>query len=160
MLEEEYPLDAIPYFQQADSLTEGGVYAIKYYLGKSYEKIGQWESAFSFYKEAYELIKPDTVQLVQMLNNLGLAAMSISNDDKAIDYYQRVLTLDNKNTYAMYSIALIYEYKEDWKQAMKYYKQLIEKEPDIKNHPYSKRAKDRIAELEEKSKAQKTKRVK
>lgn len=67
-----------------------------------------------------------------MLNNLGLAAMSISDDDKAIDYYQRVLTLDNKNTYAMYSIALIYEYKEDWKQAMKYYKQLIEKEPDIK----------------------------
>ena len=160
MLEEEYPLDAIPYFQQADSLTEGGVYAIKYYLGKSYEKIGQWESAYSFYKEAYELIKPDTVQLVQMLNNLGLAAMSISNDDKAIDYYQRVLTLDNKNTYAMYSIALIYEYKEDWKQAMKYYKQLIEKEPDIKNHPYSKRAKDRITELEEKSKAQKTQRVK
>ncbi len=148
MLEEDYPLDAISYFLQADSLTNGGVYAIKYYLGKTNEKIGQWEKAYSYYKDAYELIKPDTVQLVQMFNNLGLAAMSNSEDDNAVDYYLRVLSLDDKNNYALYSIALVYEYKEDWMQAIKYYKKLIEKNPDVINNPYSKRAKDRLSELE------------
>ncbi len=155
-LDENYPSDAIPYFMRADSIVNGGSYAFKYYIAKCYDNMGHWEPALLYFQEAYQLIKPDTVQLVQVLNRIGNFTMRNNRLEKnerlnkTIGYYQQVLDLDNENKFATINSAMAYEGLEDYKNAIRFYRRMLELEPDPEEHSYSKIAKRNLERLEKK----------
>lgn len=143
-VDREFPYTAYDYLVKADSLSDGKFYAVKYYLGQMAEKTGQFKDAFTYYKQAFEIIKPDTVQLIQVTNNLGQAAMKCNDVRSAIKYYEQVLTYDDKNEFAILSMALAYDYLKEVSKASYFYKKLLEIAPDVINNPFSNKAAERL----------------
>ncbi len=152
---ESYPLEAHQYLLKADSLSKGKFFEVKFYKAITAEVIGQTEKAYTYYNEAYQLIKPDTAQLVNVQNRLGRMAMMNGKPEKAVQHYLQSAGYDNDNEFTLISLALVYDYLEDEKQALTYYRHLLEVAPDTIHNPYSKRASERIRELDKKKSVRK-----
>ncbi len=145
----DLPYDAFPYFLKADTLSEGRYYIVKYYLGKTAEKIGKTKDAEKYYQEALQIIEPDTVQLAQLLNTLGKMQMMNRQPREALKSYYRALQFRPQDPTAFISIALAYDYLKDIPNALKYYEEVIRVLPDTVNDAYSHKAAERIKYLKE-----------
>lgn len=143
----DLPYDALPYFQKADTLSEGRYYAVKFYLGKTTEKIGRTKDAARYYREALSIIEPDTVQLAQLLNSLGKMQMMNREPREALKSYFKALQFKPQDETALISIALAYDYLKDVTNALKYYEEVIRLLPDTVNDAYSNKAAERIKYL-------------
>ncbi|MGC3979124.1 MAG: hypothetical protein QM751_13395 [Paludibacteraceae bacterium] len=141
---------AYNYMIKADSLSETERYPLKYYLAKMAEKTGKTEVAERYFKEAIQLIEPDTNQLAQVLNNLGKIQMLNRKPYDAIENYLQTLKHKPHDTTALLGAGLAYEYIQDYNQALKYYEQVVSLLPDTVSDAYSNKADQRIKYLKKK----------
>jgi len=85
-------------------------------LGKTYEKLGESEKAGMFYIEAVRSYPAVTASYF----NLGLLYARTGQPDKAIEIFERALTIkESKNIY--YNLALLYKEQGDQERAIKAY---------------------------------------
>lgn len=85
-------------------------------LGKTYEKLGENEKASTFYIEAVRLYPAVTASYF----NLGLLYSRAGQSDKAIETFEKALTIrKSRNIY--YNLALLYKEKGDREKAAEAY---------------------------------------
>jgi tetratricopeptide (TPR) repeat protein len=81
------------------------------------------ERAFYTYQESTYLLR----------NELGDFYLSKRDLPKAIEQYHQVLAIDPFNLEAIYRLATVYLYDQNWSEAMKYLKKVYETDPTYEN---------------------------
>ncbi|MFX0133667.1 MAG: tetratricopeptide repeat protein [Candidatus Hodarchaeota archaeon] len=95
------------------------------------EAILEYKEAVKYYKKADpKKIKEWHELAISTWYNMGVAYGLISNDPKAIECYEKVLTLSPEYIKAIYNIGAIYSKNRQFDKAIKYLKQVLEQEPN------------------------------
>lgn len=144
--------DAYNYMQKADTLSEGDRYPLKYYLGQMAEKMGKIPEAVKYYKQASDIVNPDSIQLAQIFNKLGKMQMLDKKPLEAIASHQTVLKFNADDTTAILSLGLAYAYLNEYEKALTYFEEIVRLLPDTVNDAYSNLASRQIKYLKEKIK--------
>jgi superkiller protein 3 len=99
-------------------------------LGDIYSKLGQYETAVSFYRQAIErYAETETQQRAEAWNGLGDAYRSLGRWPEAIEAYQRACVLDSDYALPWYHLGDIYHGLGRFDEAEQAYRQSIELDP-------------------------------
>ncbi|MDO8667692.1 MAG: tetratricopeptide repeat protein [bacterium] len=119
-------VNAEKYFNRALEL-KGDYYEAKFSLAKTYLKGKKDSQALILLNElAREVYDPEVYY------ELGRFYYNHGEIDKAIDRFKLALSLSPKHSNSLYSLAVAYEAKNDFKEALKYYRQALELSPGNK----------------------------
>lgn len=87
---------------------------------------GHYKSAMLYYQDAYLM---DTF-FVEALDGLGKCYQRMSMPDSALHFFKKSYNLFPKGPSALEHLALLYEYKNDHKNALKFYEELSKASPN------------------------------
>lgn len=106
--------------------------SIKWGLADAYESAGERYFTQSYFKEAADMydyaarVLPDKSTI---WSNLGDLADAVGEPLKAIDLYEKALTMDQRNPFLMHKIARLYREQGNFPKAIEYMDRAIEVEP-------------------------------
>ncbi|NVM02315.1 MAG: tetratricopeptide repeat protein [Candidatus Helarchaeota archaeon] len=95
------------------------------------EAILEFKEAIKYYKKADPKKIKDWHNLaISTWYNMGVAYGLMSNDPKAIECYEKVLTISPDDIKALYNLGGTYSKNRQFDKAIKYLKQVIEQDPN------------------------------
>jgi general secretion pathway protein D len=70
----------------------------------------------------------------QRLCDLGFSYLQVKDYDKAAEYYQKALTINPDNPFALLNMGIIYENKKEFTSAIDMYEKIISLDPEDRNY--------------------------
>ncbi len=71
---------------------------------------------------------------LDLLNSLGFTSYKLKKYDEAIDYWNKILSFDDKNFHALYMIGMAYQKKGDIQKGKEICDKAIAQDPSLKNY--------------------------
>jgi len=95
-----------------------------YYIGVSYLNLGSFEAAIDYLKD----FKPkDDIMPIMKYGAIGDAYSELGDMENALKYYQRAVSagkVDQLQAYYLKKVGLLYEYNEEYGEALKAFEQI------------------------------------
>lgn len=95
-----------------------------------YYKEGKYKDAI---KDIEEMIKSNPSGKSGYLNNLALCYQGLGNNEKAKEYFEEAIKLDDKNINALSGLAEYYSKKNEKNKAIEYYRKILKISPADEN---------------------------
>lgn len=103
----------------------------RYNRGLVYAAQNNYNDAIADYDRALSQISSaDSAQLATIYNDRGLAYWQLQNLDLAIADFHQVISLDSKQPWAYFNLALLYYQQKKYNDAVTYYTRSLQRHPD------------------------------
>lgn len=109
---------ALGFFEQAQDIYEND-YLVQNEQGVVYYKKGEYDQALEFFLRALKCCQDGDCQTV--LLNLGHCYRKKKDLDKAIEYYQQCLSLNDKDPLTYSAMGFAYHLKGEYREALNFY---------------------------------------